>query len=93
MSNAQFLFPFKVTSQILKSNFPLGLDLKSKDIQRSRDHGLASYNDMREYCGLSKAKNFSDFNDVILQMVRKLLFSFTARNCYLCPIMHFLGFA
>lgn len=48
----------------------LGLDMKSIDIQRSRDHGLPSYNDVREYVGLPRAYCFNDFADTIEQEVR-----------------------
>ncbi|CAH1100327.1 unnamed protein product [Psylliodes chrysocephalus] len=45
--------------------FKFNVDIKAIDIQRARDHGLASYNDMRSYCGIKRAKNFTDFLDVM----------------------------
>ncbi|XP_053668838.1 peroxidase-like [Anopheles marshallii] len=37
-----------------------GADLKAIDIHRARDHGLASYNGYREWCGLERANRWED---------------------------------
>lgn len=34
-------------------------------MQRNRDHGLAGYNDYREFCGLKRAHDWEDFLDLI----------------------------
>ncbi|KAL7029256.1 hypothetical protein ACKWTF_006169 [Chironomus riparius] len=57
---------------------PFGLDLKAFDIQRNRDHGLASYNDFREFCGVGRAHGWQDFIDFISPAVS----FFFEDNCY-----------
>lgn len=54
-----------VTSFLYSEAGPFGMDGVSLDIQRGRDHGLAGYNDFREYCGLPRAGSFNELADTI----------------------------
>ncbi|XP_043797588.1 peroxidase isoform X1 [Apis laboriosa] len=58
-------FDPEITHFLFRNGRPLGTDLRATDIQRNRDHGLASYNNYREYCGLPRAESFQDFTDYI----------------------------
>ncbi len=61
-----------------------GLDLMALDIQRARDHGMASYNDMREAFGLKPVKNFRQItkNKVYQQQLKKLYGSVDAIDAF-----------
>lgn len=52
-----------------EDNETFGIDLKAFDIQRNRDHGIASYNTFRESWGIPRAHSFSDFLDIISEEV------------------------
>ena len=43
-----------------------GVDLVALNLQRGRDHGIPGYNAMREFCGIGRAKKFSDFGKEML---------------------------
>ena len=64
-------FFFQTTIFLFRNGQALGQDLRAIDIQRARDHGLASYNDYRQYCGFPKAHSFEDFGDLIDPEVNK----------------------
>ena len=40
-----------------------GQDLVAINIMRGRDHGVPAYNDMREYCNLTRAATFAGLRD------------------------------
>ncbi|XP_037896461.1 peroxidase [Glossina fuscipes] len=66
-------FDREIKHYLFRRNRPFGSDLRAIDIQRNRDHGLASYNDYREFCGLRRANNWEDFTDLIaVETVEKL---------------------
>ncbi|XP_075148050.1 peroxidase [Haematobia irritans] len=58
-------FDREIKHFLFRRNMPFGMDLRAIDIQRNRDHGLASYNDFREFCGLRRAQRWEDYADLI----------------------------
>ncbi|XP_049797648.1 peroxidase-like [Schistocerca nitens] len=63
--NVDQYFTKEITWYLFRNGKPLGQDLRAIDIQRGRDHGLASYNEARHHCSLRKAHSWEDFLDVI----------------------------
>ena len=41
------------------------MDLMALNIHRGRDHAIATYNEIRQICGLKKATSFHDLTDQI----------------------------
>jgi peroxidase len=81
-------FDVEIKHFLFRRGMPFGGDLRAIDIQRNRDHGLASYNDFREFCGLRRANAWEDFLDLISQRVSSCGFSlsFTALMIPLSPL-------
>ncbi|XP_052128834.1 peroxidase-like [Frankliniella occidentalis] len=73
-----------ITNQIKNRMFAqgklYGTDVISTDIYRGRDHGLPTYNDYREFCGLRRATDWEDFSDTISQKDIKVLQSLYASH-------------
>ncbi|XP_072381632.1 peroxidase-like [Diabrotica undecimpunctata] len=55
----------EVTNRLFLRLLQCGLDLVAVDIQRSRDHLVPTYNNLRVHCGLPRATTFSDLLDVM----------------------------
>nr|CAD7573838.1 unnamed protein product [Timema californicum] len=56
----------EVTNHLFqRSNQPWGMDLASINLQRAREHGVPSYNQFREWCGLTRMDNFSSLLHVM----------------------------
>ncbi|KAK3881472.1 hypothetical protein Pcinc_014084 [Petrolisthes cinctipes] len=63
-------FTSQVTGKLFRGSQSFGLDLVALNIQRGRDHGLASYITVREACGFSRV---ATFDDLVPFMVSKSL--------------------
>ncbi|KAF2367927.1 hypothetical protein FHG87_001306 [Trinorchestia longiramus] len=54
-----------ISNRLFMNENGIGIDRVATIIQQGRDHGIASYNMWRGFCGLQKAKRFEDLEDVI----------------------------
>ncbi|KAG7465869.1 hypothetical protein MATL_G00158330 [Megalops atlanticus] len=59
------LMTTELTERLVVRSIPGALDLIAMNLQRGRDHGLAGYNDWREFCGLDRIERFTDLRSVI----------------------------
>eukprot|EP00294_Goniomonas_avonlea_P000533 CAMPEP_0114552126 /NCGR_PEP_ID=MMETSP0114-20121206/6962_1 /TAXON_ID=31324 /ORGANISM="Goniomonas sp, Strain m" /LENGTH=930 /DNA_ID=CAMNT_0001736989 /DNA_START=8 /DNA_END=2800 /DNA_ORIENTATION=- len=48
----------------LRTKHPPWMDLAAVDIQRARDHGIGSYNDVRAYLGLTRVASFDELDSL-----------------------------
>jgi len=55
----------EITLYLFRGRRRFGGDLRAIDIQRNRDHGLATYNDFRQYCGMPKVTAWEQLEDLI----------------------------
>ncbi|XP_046736291.1 uncharacterized protein LOC124405448 [Diprion similis] len=73
MQKSDSNFDPEITEYLFRSRSEFGLDLKSLDIQRGRDHGIPGYNRYREICGLTYATDFDDLRrEIPLENINKL---------------------
>ena len=55
------LLAIQVTNHLFQEpNKKFGMDLAAINMQRAREHGVPSYNDFREFCGMPRIHSWSD---------------------------------
>nr|XP_027215067.1 peroxidase skpo-1-like [Penaeus vannamei] len=63
----------QVAGKLFKGMNMFGLDLMSLNIQRGRDHGIASYTALRASCDLSSIHDFPDLSGIMDEDVIEIL--------------------
>ncbi|XP_042857144.1 peroxidase-like [Penaeus japonicus] len=58
-------FTPQVSSKLFGGSSPFGLDLVALDLQRGRDHGIASYTTIRSICGYAPISGFDDLKEIM----------------------------
>ncbi|GBP47662.1 Peroxidase [Eumeta japonica] len=57
-------FDTEITNYLFRGGQELGSDLRAIDIQRCRDHGIGTYNQIRKFCNLTVPRSFDDLANV-----------------------------
>ena len=65
-------FPESMKDFLFANPDSFGKDLFAINIQRGRDHGLAAYNDYREFFGMQRARDFSQLLEIPAEMRQRL---------------------
>jgi peroxidase len=56
-----------------------GEDIRAIDVQRGRDHGVGSYESLRQFCGLPATTKWDDWRDLMAERVKNI---FLFQNVY-----------
>ena len=64
-------YDVEVKEFLLKHLRKYGDDIRSIDLQRGRDHGIGSYESLRQYCGKPASTKWSDWQDTMSETVKK----------------------
>jgi len=63
------------------------MDIVSLDIQRNRDHGIPSYTEFRNYCGLKDIRNVEDLSQIMMEGVSLKVFEILTNNILITLII------
>lgn len=63
-------YDIEVKEFLLKHLRKYGDDIRAIDLQRGRDHGIGSYESLRQYCGLPPTTKWEDWRDLMAERVK-----------------------
>lgn len=62
-------YDLEVKEFLLKHLRKYGDDIRAIDLQRGRDHGVGSYESLRQYCRLPLTTKWDDWSDLMTEKV------------------------